>query len=123
MKNVYKRRQVEVVVATLETPRGTYRLYSVPECRLFALYDGRTAFDRVPRQVLDELAAAKRAGEFAVEVVREAGAPIYSGGSCVAVKLRPRLTIVRGKYGVYVLRGRRLPLAPEEDLRLILSIA
>jgi len=113
---------VEVVVAIVETYRRTYWLYSAPECGLFALYDGVTAFSRVPRAVLEELAAAKRIGEFKIEIRRERGTPIYVEGMCVGVKLRPRLTIVKGTYGVYMVRGRRIPVAPEEDLRLLFSI-
>jgi len=117
-----KRRQVEAVIAVLETPRAIYWLYSVPECRLFALYDGRTAFDRVPRQVLEELSVAKRVGEFRAEIRREIGLPIYAGERCVAVKLKPRLTVVKGIYGVYVIRGREVPVAPEEDLHTIFAV-
>jgi len=113
---------MEVVVAVLETPRSTYWMYVVPDCNVFAFYDGAAAFDRVPRVVLEELAAAKRASEFKVEIRREMSVPMYVEGRCVAVKLRPRLTIVRGKHGVYVVRGRRIPVAPEEDLRLLFSL-
>jgi len=109
-------------VAIIETPRHTYRLYSVPECRFFVFYDGVTAFDRVPSVVLKEITAAKRSGEFKVEIYIEEGAPVYINGECVAVKLKPRLVIAKGKHGVYVIRGRQLPIAPEEDLRLVLTI-
>jgi len=113
---------MEVVIITLETPMRTYWMYSAPDCGIFAFYDGAAAFDRVPRTVLKELAAAKKAGEFKIEVRRERGLPIYVEGRCVGVKLRPRLVVVRGKYGVYVVRGRRVPVAPEEDVRLILAL-
>jgi len=113
---------MEVAIVTLETPMRTYWLYVAPACNLFAFYDGIAVFDRVPRAVLEELAAAKRVGEFKIEIDREKGTPIYVEGRCVGVKLRPRLTIVRGKYDVYVVRGRRIPAAPEEDLRLLFSI-
>jgi len=113
---------MEVVVAVLETPRLTYWMYSVPQCKLFAFYDGRAAFGRVPSVVLKELEAAKKAGEFSVEIRREDGVPIYVKGECVGVRLKPRLAIVRGKYGVYVLRGWEVPLAPGEDLQLIFSV-
>jgi len=113
---------MEVVIAVLETPRLTFWMYVAPDCNLFTLYDGQTAFDRVPHTVLEELAAAKEAGEFRIEVRRERGVPIHVEGKCVGVRLRPRLTIVKGMYGVYVVRGRRIPVAPEEDLRLLFSV-
>jgi len=98
---------VRVVVAILETPMRTYWLYSAPDCGgLFAFYDGAAAFDRVPRTVLKELAAAKRAGAFRAEVREAEGEPVYSGGRCVGVRLRPRVLVVRGPYGIAVMRGR-----------------
>jgi len=112
---------VEVTVAILETPMRTYWLYVAPDC-VFAFYDGVAAFDRVPRTVLEELSAAKRVGEFKIEIRRERGVAVYVKGRCVGVKLRPKLTIVKGKYGVYVVRGRRIPVAPEEDLHLLFSV-
>jgi len=112
---------VEIVVAIVETCRHIYWLYSAPECGLFAFYDGTTAFDQVPRAVLEEISAAKRVGEFKIEVRRERGMPIYVNGKCVGVRLRPRLVVLRGKYGVYVVRGREVPLVPGEDLQLIFS--
>jgi len=113
---------MEVVVAILETPMRAYWMYVASVCNLFVFYDGATAFDRVPRAVLEELAAAKRASEFKIEIRRERGVPIYVEGRCVGVKLRPKITIVKGKYGIYLVRGRRIPAAPEEDLRLLFSI-
>jgi len=113
---------MEVIIAVLETPRLTYWMYSAPDCGIFAFYDGVAVFDRVPRTVLKELAAAKKVGEFKIEISREKGIPIYAEGECVGVKLKPRLTIVKGIHGVYVIRGRRIPAAPEEDLRLLFSV-
>jgi len=99
---------MKVVVVVIETPRSTYWLYSAPDCGgLFALYDGVAAFERVPRAVLEELAAAKRAGEFRAEVRVAEGEPVYSGGRCVGVRLRPRVLVLRGAYGVAVVRGRQ----------------
>jgi len=112
---------MDVIVVVLETPRRTYWLYSAPECGLFAFYDGATTFSRVPYAMLEELAVAKKAG-LKIEIRREKGVPIHVEGKCVGVKLRPRLTIVRGKYGVYVVRGWQIPVAPEEDLRLLFSV-
>lgn len=113
---------MEVAVVILETSIRTYWMYVAPLCNLFVFYDGATAFDRVPRAVLEELAAAKRVGEFKIEIRRERGVPIYVEGRCVGVRLRPRLTIVKGRYGVYLVRGRRIPVAPEDDLRLLFSV-
>jgi len=113
---------MRVIIAVLETPMHIYWIYSVPDCNLFVFYDGVAAFDKVPLTVLEELAAAKRTGEFRIEVRRERGVPIHVEGKCVGVKLRPRLVIVRGKYGVYVVRGQQVPVAPEEDLRLLLAV-
>jgi len=98
---------MRVVVAVLETPMRTYWIYSAPDCGgLFALYDGVAAFERVPRAVLEELAAAKRAGAFRAEVREAEGEPVYSGGRCIGVRLRPRVLVLRGAHGVTVVRGR-----------------
>jgi len=114
---------MEVVMAILETPMRAYWIYSASDCRLFAFYDGTTSFSRVPPAVLEELAAAKRAGEFRVEIRRTDATPICVEGKCIGARLKPRLVVVKGKYGVYVVRGRRVPLAvPEEDVRLLLAV-